>query len=176
MSILILIFVLLAVFNLVWYYVVAPSLRLKLRYGLFRQRDAIRSMKIKMGEGLSQDVFLMMEQSVNAAIRLLPNIELSLVHSFERQVASDGDLRRRIEARRRLLDACQVSGVKHIIRNLNRIVQAALAINSAGWLPLLIPVAVALVCAEKISSAIDLLVAARPRELDRIGVPEAAPA
>src|SRR5206468_362183 len=91
-------FLLVAVFSLALFHwafenAIAPSLRLGLRYRLFRLRDDLRAFAEGNANTLKSPAVRLLEECVNNAIRNLRQIDLVLLITFSRRFQSDGHFR-----------------------------------------------------------------------------------
>jgi len=136
-------FVLATIFHFVWEAILAPSFRLSLRYELFRMRDLVRKLHHECPDDCSEDVYRYLQGGINNGIRLLPKTDLVLLSAIEQAMKTDEALRKRIEKRRELLDACINPDVKQIRTDVQKISQKALLINLGGWAIYVVPVIVA---------------------------------
>ena len=134
------------VFHLVWESILAPSFRLGLRYELFRLRDEVRWLHYNEREDCSEEVFRFLQGIINNGIRLLPRTDFTLMATVDRAIANDESLRKRIEKRRELLDACTNPHVKRIEERIEHIGRRAFAINTAGWAIYVVPLFGAFAC------------------------------
>lgn len=144
MALLFLILLAAATFHFVWESIIAPSLRLQLRYRIFEQRDRLRMLKVTRHDELSQEAFCSLHDSVNTAVRLLPSIGLTTLMEAGHAVESDPELREYIEKRRELLNHCPVQEVREIHQATTAAVSSAFAINSLCLTLWLLPIVLSL--------------------------------
>jgi hypothetical protein len=159
------------VLGVIWHFVfesiIAPSIRLDLRYRLFELRDELRSLKIEAGSKLDHKHFTYLHESVNVTIAFLAHFDIATIVSIEREFQNDSDLRRRVEARTKILDDCQFESAKKIRKKCLRIALVAVAINSGGWAYFLAPVAIARLCTSFFKSKAKAITALPEREIER---------
>jgi hypothetical protein len=174
MTILIWIIVGIALFQFVWYGIAAPPLRMALRYRLFAQRDRLRGMA---SAGLSREVFDLMHNSVNSAIRFLPEFDLAAMFTVRNALRVDPELRAEIERRNAVLDSCPIKDVRDIKGEVTKTMMLGLAANSGGWLIWLIPIALTVAMIGTVYAIIDSALALPKGEADRLGLsPQGVPA
>ncbi|UCE59291.1 MAG: hypothetical protein JSU63_17840 [Phycisphaerales bacterium] len=139
-AILILVLIVLALWHFVCDGIMAPSLRLRVRYKLFAIRDSLRALQSRDSE-IGSGVFRMLHENINTAIELVPALSVSLIVKAEQRFREDPELREWVDARVKILDSCPIEEV-HVIRDrMNTLVRDALFINAAGWLIWLVPIA-----------------------------------
>lgn len=170
MTVLIWVITLVALAQFVWYSIAAPAIRMRLRYDLFCQRDRLRHLKIELGQQLCSNVYNTMEGSINSAIQMLPAFEISVLFTFQRELARNEPLREKIERRIALIEDCPIPEVRRIRKIVGTILMAALGVNSAGWLVWLAPIIVAMFCAKAIRNLITQLLSVRLSETEQMGL------
>jgi len=121
---------LLAGVHFVYEAIVLPNLRLELRYNVFALRDRLRRAKAEHSKEVSDEVFHLLQTSMNNTINILPYINLiffaSAVHSFSRNQG----IRERAKKRLRLVEECSVDEIKAVSEELNKTALRTLAMNS----------------------------------------------
>lgn len=129
-----------AIFHFVYESIIAPSLRLELRFELFRLRDEVRLLKIESlrAEGETSEFmerhFHELQDSINSLICLLFRFDLMTVCAISEEIGRDAELKRRVEARSQILDDCVLPEVLAIRGKQFRIAMKALAVNSGPML------------------------------------------
>lgn len=129
-----------AVLHFVYESIVAPSLRLGLRYELFRLRDEVRLLKIEElhadseGPQFVERHFHELQDSINSLICILYGFDLVTVCAISEEIDRDAGLKQRVEARSRSLDDCALPEVLAIRRRQFRMAARALAVNSGPML------------------------------------------
>jgi len=126
--------------------IIAPSLRLEVRFKLFQLRDDLRMLKIEHAEKLDDRHFHYLQDSINNVIRGLPNFSLAMLYDLMERISKDRELKARLDARAKILDDCQIEQARKIREQGVRLVQQALSINSGGWWFYILPIVVAVVC------------------------------
>ena len=133
MSYVLLTMLFLVVYHFVFESIVAPSWRLSIRYRLFALRDELRMLKIEHGDKLDNKHFHHLQDSINSIIYLLPKIEVTMVAHIKQSIDRDVELKKRLEARQKILDDCAFPLMVDIRQRSINLTIEALAANSAGW-------------------------------------------
>jgi hypothetical protein len=123
--------------------IIAPSLRLKLRFELFALRDELRLLKIECDRHLDDKHFDYLQGSLNTLIRVLHWIDMTTLAAVERELRTNPQIREQIEARNKVLDDCDIPEARQIRYRSLQVAAKAFAVNGGGWaiypLPLLLP-------------------------------------
>lgn len=120
--------------------IVAPSLRLQLRFELLRLRDEVGLLKLGSsqargaGAEIGERYLCELQDSINSLLCLLFRFDLATVRAISEEIDRDAGLRRRVEARSRILDDCVLPEVLAIRSRQFRIATKALAVNSGPML------------------------------------------
>lgn len=163
-------------FTHLWYEsILAPSLRFRLRFKLFALRDELRELKIKRSDDLCDEVFSDLQSSMNGALMRLNLIDLRLLKTAREAFERDEKLRKRVERRIAMMEACPLEDVRIITIKYFRILDRALAINSGGWVPYLIPVVFGFIFADKAKSLVKEVFSLSENDLNRIVPPPPPP-
>lgn len=137
-----------ALCHFVYESILAPSLRLELRFELFKLRDEIRRLKIadlsSREPEFADGHYGYLQDSINALIGILYRYDLAAIWAITGQINRDEALRRRVEATARLLDDCELPAVRAVRTRQLNIAAKALAVNSGPMLLLLLAPALAL--------------------------------
>src|SRR5215213_10262893 len=132
---------LLAVAHFVFESILAPSLRLRLRFKFFALRDALRALKIACDSKLDDKHFDYLEESINTFIGVLPRIDFAMVTASELEYRRDEEFRRRVDQRLMVLDDCVIPDAKEIRTKTLRLATWALAVNSGVVVAISLPFA-----------------------------------
>lgn len=131
----------LALWHFVWDGIIVPSMLIRLRYQLFALRDRLRRLKIEQQDRLSDEIFHMLDGSINDLIDRLPHIDMIAAFKAEWRLREDPCAEDVIGARKAIVQQCGIAEVQDIENKCLALVQAAIGTNSGGWLPYLLPVA-----------------------------------
>lgn len=140
--------VLATMFHFIYEGIVAPSLRMHLRYKLFALRDELREMLAN--SEVPVDVYQAFQTQLNTAISTMPNLHLSSLFQSYRAFRADPELSKEMEDERALMRACQNERFKEMQSRFSRISTAVLLTNSAGFLMWVVPAVYVAVCFGKI--------------------------
>lgn len=136
----IVILIAIAILHFVYESIIAPSLRLELRFDLFKLRDEVRLLKIENSDVASEASefverhFCELQDSINSLIFILSRFDLVTVCAISEAIDRDVELKQRVEARARMLDDCLLPKVLAIRSKQLRIATKALAVNSGPML------------------------------------------
>ena len=126
-------------FHFVYESLLAPSLRLRLRFDLFVLRDRVRNLKIDNPKEFQDKHFHHLQDSINTLIALLARFDIATLSRIEAEMKSDPALKRRADERSRILDDCQLEEARKIRHQTLRLASVALALNSGGWFVYIVP-------------------------------------
>lgn len=139
-----------ALCHFVYESIMAPSLRLELRFELFKLRDEVRLLKIDNllvnagGPEFVDKHYGYLQDSINSLLCILHRYDLAAIWTITDQISRDEALRQRVEARARLLEDCELPAVLSVRKRQLDIAAKALAVNSGPMLLLLLAPAFAL--------------------------------
>ncbi len=153
-----LILLFLAVLHFIYEGIIAPSIRLNLRYKLFSIRDDLRRLRIVHGENIEKELFHNLQSSINNAISLLNRVDLILMVKVHMALEKDKALSEDLKKRMKLLDNCPIEEVKEAKAATNRIVGYALLANTGMWVLYLLPIAIICSFIEKLTNSLKLLI------------------
>lgn len=135
---LILLLIALVVYHFVIDAIIAPSIRLHLRFDLFAVRDDLRRLKADHGGNISPAVFNSLQQCVNNGLTLLYRTTLTAVIGAEKAIRNDKGIQEKLARQRQAVADCAVEEVRQVEHRIGQIALMALAANSAGWLPVVL--------------------------------------
>ncbi len=158
MSTLINIVVFLAAWHLVCENILGPTMRQGLRYRVFALRDELRLASADGRDGLSPEVFEILQDTLNGALVSLASLRPSVLMNFRRACREDAELRARITYREATLAKSGSPIVQRIESELARILQRAFLANCIGWLVYIVPLAIAMWALTRFRLAIKRLI------------------
>lgn len=129
----------LAIVHFVYESVVAPTIRLRLRFRLFELRDELRQLKIDDPDRVPDEVFLMVQDNLNTAITLVPRTDFVLLRAFYGAMKDDASFRIKVDERLARLDRCVSGDLQAIRRKAADVFVCAFATNTALLLVLAVP-------------------------------------
>jgi hypothetical protein len=139
MSYLIIGLIFLAVMHFIYESIVAPSLRLRVRFELFSLRDELRALKVEHGDRLDDKHFNYLQDSINSIIFILPRIEIFTLAHIRQSVGKDARLNARLTERQKILDDCDIPEMGNIRKRSIDLSIDALGINSGMWVVYILP-------------------------------------
>lgn len=140
----------LALWHFIYEGMVAPSLRMHLRYRLFALRDRLRAAKAFEAESVPDDAFQIMEDSLRNAIRLLPRTNLDMLRRARQYLQDNPEVAAAIAKRQETVRACANDEIAGIDRALKSSGVSALTVNSAGWAIYVVPLLAAVLCVSSV--------------------------
>ena len=133
------VFLVVTLYHFVYESILAPSMRLKLRFELFVLRDRVRKLKIENYESFKDKHFYYLQDSLNNLIALLARFDCATLARIEAEMKRHPEMRRRAEERSRTLDDCDLEEAREIRCESLKLASKALAVNSGGWLVYILP-------------------------------------
>ncbi|MDT7809819.1 MAG: hypothetical protein QOJ70_3632 [Acidobacteriota bacterium] len=170
MTILLYALIVFAAFHFIYEGIIAPSLRFNLRFKLFGLRDDLRRLKVVEGDEFSDEVFNVMQGVINNTITLLHRTNLDLIVRAEIDLQENAALRKRVQKRRELLDACPLEEVQRIRKEAGAAMFRAVVINSGGWFVYIVPFFVLLGCASRVQAFVKAALTLPEYEVSRLTV------
>jgi len=152
MTIFLIVILILAFCHFIYEGVFLPSIRLSLRFRLFELRDEVRFLKFKYSDEFSDDAFDYLHQTLNAAIHILPRIDIRTVRLGVLTVRKDPDLLKEIQKRSRVLDECQVKELKNLQSETANVAVKILLANHGAWFIYLVPVVFVIYILDKLKA------------------------
>lgn len=143
---------LLSLFHFLYDAILLPSIRLDLRYRLFKVRDSLVNMKIEHGEKINDDVFNTLFFSINSTINRLPYFSISLFIGAKKEFEKNPYLRNKVDKRVQLINSCEIKELKNISRQNNDLAFLAFSLNAGAWLIYLLPILILLYLVKQIFS------------------------
>jgi hypothetical protein len=171
----ILVLFVLAVAIFVYSGIIAPSLRLHLRYRLFSIRDRIRALMHAGDIEISPEQFELLHGGVNNALNIISSIDFRTLAYMEAELKRDEALRKRIEKRMAVLDACSSVEFRQLRQEAADCVRNAFLVNVGTWFLYLVPIAIAAICINKLRLIVMDLSCIPEREFNRL-TPDPIPA
>jgi hypothetical protein len=166
MNVLFLILMSLACFHFVYEGIIAPSLRLRLRFKLFEQRDLLRNLRVVESKSVDKEVFSIVHDRLNNGLKLLSAIHVSTLVENDRVFDRNPELRELVQKKNAVLEACECKDVKDIDERGALIVTEAFAVNSMGLAVFVIPLIGALICFHEIVSKVAGLLLLPPKQIN----------
>ena len=87
--------------------ILLPTYRVGLRYRLFAARDALRMMKATQSDSIDAEVFVCLQEAINAGVHLVRTIDFVTLRRLEKALEDNPGLRQRVERRQNLIGGVQ---------------------------------------------------------------------
>lgn len=137
MTILLLIFVVLALVHLIYETIIAPTLRLRMKYRFFELRDRTVRLRLDEPEALPASLHDDLFDAIDGAMRYISG--LSVVSMLRFPMIPD-KVRRRADERARAFDTAESADVRRIAYDLRSYLLLVLFINSLGLIITVAPI------------------------------------
>jgi hypothetical protein len=127
-------------FHFVYEGIIAPTLRLRLRFRLFRLRDELRRLWLEASPRIPEEEFRRYQQTLNASISFLSYVNVVNLYEARQAVKKDRELYEKMKQRAAILGSCQSQEVLRIYNESQRILIEALCVNCGGWGIYILPI------------------------------------
>lgn len=131
----------LALAHFVYESILAPSLRLSLKYKLFALRDEVRMLDATCPGLLDDKHYTCLQDSINTMIAMLHRYDFVTIAATELRYRRDAAFRKRLDMRAAFLDGCNDPQVQSIRRRSIELMGRAVAVNSGMLCAPLYPLA-----------------------------------
>ncbi len=158
MSYLFLALLLLALIHFVYESIVAPTFRIQLRHQLFELSEELKLLKQKHQKKEREKIFHYLHDAINNLSNTINRFEVVEVAQVIAKVEKDKELRERLEARVKALDACDVPEIKALWKKIAERAIKIVKVNSGGWFFYLVPIVLFIICLQKLHEAAKALV------------------
>lgn len=140
MSYFILAILLMAILHFIYDGIVAPSLRFEARYELFALRDQLRELKKVRGSEFDDKHFYNIQDTINTMLTNLAQFGIGTIYLIEQEFRRDKELKKRIDARIRVMDDCNDPEVRDLHQRALHVGGTAIAVNSGAWFLYFLPI------------------------------------
>ena len=123
-------------FHFAYESILAPSLRLSLRFRLFVLQDEVRQLKLECVESLHGQHLAFLRDSIDGLTSMLNHVDMASLVGVGLESRRDPTFLEQARERARMLDDCTVLRVREIRKKTHRIAAEALVINSGAWVAL----------------------------------------
>lgn len=144
----------LAIAHFIYESILAPSFRMDQRFQLFALRDELCLLKIDRGQEVDDKHFHYLQDSINALLAFLPRFDAATLAAIERQLKHDPGLKKKVEARSRVLDDCRMPELISIRKRTLVAAAKTFLVNTGGWGIYLLPIAGVMVCLSSLKNRI----------------------
>lgn len=157
-----------ALFHLVYESIIAPSLRLKYSFDLFKARDAVRLLKMEHGDQLDGKHYEYLQDSINILLKSLHNLDATILVAAMHEINNDKALQARIEERMKIFDDCKLPEANAIRKKTLLIANNVLLVNNGGWIIYLIPIFIVALFYKTITNYVKEIYSLSERDFNRI--------
>ena len=168
MSYLLLFIVALVISHYIYEALIVPTLRLKIRFELFKLRDELRFLKIKNGHNFQNKHFTYLHDSINSAISMVPRFEIYTIATINMELKKNKTLDNRIKERLKVMDDCNIPEIVEIRRRTEMLALKALCVNSGMWVPYILPILLFSLLYQFIKSRVMSIVSIPKPDLEKI--------
>ena len=145
MYLLITILLILAVAHLTYESVVLPTIRLSTRYKLFALRDRLRLLKHLRRNEISNEVFEIVDSTINNTLTLLPHFTMSILISSAKRLSEKPEIVKKSQSRMELVNNCEIDEIKKIAEKAGRYLFQTLIYYSLALFIILSPIIIVIV-------------------------------
>lgn len=131
----------LALLHFIYEGIIGPSLRMQCRNELFRQRDALRRLKIEGHPDSKDPAYNIIHDGINGYLGGLSGVTLHFMWKLRAGIRSE-KYKEETQARLKILRDCESEKLTSIGKSMGRVIERAFMINSAAWLFYVVPIAV----------------------------------
>lgn len=150
-------------------------MRLELRYEAFKMRDKLRRLKIEHGDQVSDELFSVLQRSLNNEIALLHRANISSFYYASKKLKYSENVQKEIERIEGLLSDCEVAEVHEIREKGVLNIASAFVVNSGGWLIYILPIALVASGYNSIMSLAKRLMGLPETDIDNMFPPSSRP-
>jgi hypothetical protein len=172
MATLILVLFALAGLHFIYEGIIAPSIRMGLRYRLFAMRDELRRLKFDHGERLDNELYRHVESSINATIKHLHQIDAGLAYSAWDAFGRDAELMARVERVEALYESCKIDDMRTVRDEHRRTIGLALLTNVGAWGLYLSPFALILLASSSLALTVKRVLTLPEGDVDKLVPPD----
>ena len=170
------IFFVFVAYHFVYESILAPSLRLSLRFQLFVLRDEVRKLKIECGPSLDNKHFLFLQDWINFLISVLNRLDLVSLARAEVESKREPEILQRAQERSKILDDCNIPDARAIRKQAARIAFRALLVNNGAWIIFIAPILICAVGYSNLNLKIKLLTTMSGKDFRKIATEDPAAA
>ena len=147
-----------AIYHFVYESIIAPNVRLELRFELFKLRDELRN--IKLNRELSKEdneVFSILDETICVAINRLPFFNFSSNYDANKEFENNKSFKDRVLKKASLIDNTTIDDFKKINEKVMKTTFKAFLVNTGGFIFMIMPFLILLIILSIFSSSIKKL-------------------
>lgn len=120
--------------------ILAPSIRMKLRYDLYEVRDELRAAWTDNESGLTEDAYMLLQHEINSAIVHLGDLGLSVLIEASRALKKT-EIAERVDRCKKIRNSCHSERYISLRSRYKHAVAMAWMVNSVGLFAWIVPAA-----------------------------------
>lgn len=132
--------------SLLWHFmyeeIIAPTLRLSLKFNYDKLEDELFMLKINHPDELNFNVFKLIEGEILDGKESIKNLNIVSARRMYKKAKEITKIEELIKRRKDLINSCKLPEIKKIERNIIINFTKTIAINSGGWSIYLLPFAI----------------------------------
>jgi hypothetical protein len=157
----------LSTFHFIYEGIIAPSLRLNLRFQIFELRDRLREMRLEAPQ-CEVEAYDVLHHRLNSALRILPVMNFWTLVEVRAEVERNKSFQAESERKSAKIKACHSPEIQDIDRKAILIMQESLVINTLGLAIYILPAVLAVTCLTTITKLIKEALLMPAAEIDRL--------
>lgn len=150
----IIVFLAFAVFHLVYESIIAPSIRLKLSFELFKVRDEARFLKIQHGNQFECKHFDYLQDTINILLKSLHSFDVIALTQAQNAIKHDKALQEHVQKRKIIFDDCKMPEAIAIRKETLNIAAKIILVNNGAWFVYLIPIGIVAMIYKSLSDSV----------------------
>ncbi len=154
MEYLIIIFLVFAIFHFIYESIIAPSIRLKLSFELFKVRDDVRFLKMQHGNKFDCKHFDYLQDTINILLKSLHNFDVVALTLAQNAIKNDKALLDHVQKRKMIFDDCKMPEAVSVRKETLDIAAKIILVNNGAWLVYLIPIGIVMMFYKSLSDSV----------------------
>jgi hypothetical protein len=139
-NLLILIIATLSFWHFAYEGMIAPSLRMQLRFDFFKLRDRLRNLKIEHTTDLNDNVYSCIDFSINQSLIHMQLVNLVNVFSIYYHYKHDEEMKHLTDKKITIIQNCSMHEIKEIDATIIKLNAKSFLINSGAWAIYILPI------------------------------------
>jgi hypothetical protein len=132
--------IILSAYHVIYESVIAPGIRMNLRFKLFSLRDWLRNLKMTHKNDLDDKIFNILDSNISSKINFLSEYNLSFLFKVVKLVNKNPELKLYVKKQTELIDNCKIREIRVINRLTGLYIVEAMLINMGAWILYLSPI------------------------------------
>jgi len=164
---LLLILVALSLFSYIYDGIILPSIRMNLRFELFKLRDEVRTVSLEHKKEIDREVHLL-QDNINIAVNLLHQLNVDFLFKAQRVFEENRSLQKKVSERVTLIEECSVEDIRRIKKRVTKVVRYAFFANSGSLFLFLLPAIITFALMSQLKYLIKEIVSTPEHEMIKI--------